>query len=174
MHGDPSNVSECGALLWRNGLERGKDWVPEMKKCPLKMDGVIMAVLRMTRKLAEQRMKKRRRTSPTNKGNWILWFLKLQKEARGVSCKSGATARRWWIGSPARQGKGRYGGQDGSVQSHLRQWLGQTTNLKRREDDWTVLIFVNMIENQMLGADNGVGGVLGRCGIAWSDTTGIV
>ena len=43
-HVDATNVSECGALLWRNGLVRGKDWVPDKKKCPLKMNEVILAV----------------------------------------------------------------------------------------------------------------------------------
>ena len=40
-----------------------------------------------------------------NLGNWILWFLTPQGKARGSRWRSAVTARRWWTGSVARQGR---------------------------------------------------------------------
>ena len=50
------------------------------------------------------------------------------------------TARRWWIGSTARQGReGR--GVIGHIQRQLHEWWSNKTNTRRRENYWVMQIF---------------------------------
>ena len=130
MHVDPS--SECGALLRRHGLVRGKDWVPEKKKCPLKMDGVILAVLRTTRKLAEHRMKKKAKDF-SNKQRELdpVVFEAPERGERGqLEIRSDSKTVVDWITSKARQRP--VWCVDGSVQRHLRQWFGPDHQFEKK------------------------------------------
>ena len=94
-------------------------------------------------------MKKSRRTSPTNKEELDLMVFEAPDRGERVQLEIRSESKTVvdLITSKARQRS--VWEAVGSVQRQLRQWLDQTANLKRRRDDWTVLIFVNMTTGEV-------------------------
>ena len=118
---DPMNVSRWKhkwrfhnrGVVWDTTLmanlgREGSDGVHKILHPPKKND-VIVALLKLMKLPAKHLLKgNQRRTQQRKQGIWTRWSLILRDRARGSSGKSGATATRWWTGSLARQGKGRW------------------------------------------------------------------
>ena len=68
----------------------GKDWVQDVTMHSPKKDEMNIAPLKMTRQPTKQLLRKKDAGVASKKlGNWILWFLKRQGQARGSRWRSG-------------------------------------------------------------------------------------
>ena len=96
-----------------------------------KKDDVIVALLRMTRQPTQHLWRTPSDVPSKEPRELDPMVLANPSEGKGFSWKSGATARRWWSGPTARQGKGRR-----RVHKQLREWWSRGVNVRRREDHW--------------------------------------
>ena len=169
-----ANVSECGALLWRNGLVKREDWVPENKKCSLKRNEVILSVCENDKKACgtsdEKKPKdfstKQRELDPTVFGS---------SRKRRVGSVGNQERKQDGGGLDHKQGKAKVGmGGRWKCPKTTAAMVGPVHQFEKKERRLDGAHFREHDKESDAWVDNGARRRLGRCGIAWSDITGIM